>query len=184
MTGPPLTIRTAIDAREREAGIAYVEAFMRGRFGCEPPPTRGVLVLAYQDEEIVGSLALESVLPDHAFTLESCYAFNPARTPFPFDRALIVQGTRWTATKRGVAYPLFRAGLVLAHGFGKRSLLFEAKPYVFERFDAHGIGWHPVPDARLNHAGVRAHVGEAGMKYYLEPPVPVLGMLALDQFLA
>lgn len=175
-------IEIAVTQAQRSEVLAYIEAQMRRRFACEPPPTRGVLFVSRDASGIVGTIALESSVNGAPFSVESWYAFEQHKAPFPFDRQRIVYGTRWLSSRQNVALPLFRGALAFAQSFGKEYMLFEAKPYVLDYFDRLSIAWKRFEQATLLPERACEVVGEDGMRYYRTEPLPTLCMLALDQF--
>jgi hypothetical protein len=178
-----LAFRPACTREEREEALAYIESFMRARFGCMPPPTVGLIMTARADGAIVGTMAVAGTAWLVPFPIEHQYEFDPARMPVPFDRSLFVQGSRWTASRPGVSHGVFRAAAFAAREFGKQSMLIEAKPYAVKRFAELGIACEPVPNAQLILEAAERHVGKDGMAFYLEPPTPTLFVLDLLQII-
>ncbi|MBA3788807.1 hypothetical protein H0X32_00210 [Patescibacteria group bacterium] len=147
---------------------------MRKIFRCEPPPTRGAICIARIHDRIVGSLVLQSTKHDCPFPIEDHYDFDPKEMPFPFSRSEVVQATRWIATEPGVSLRVVKACGWIAHGFEKRYMFIEAKPYSVERLCELGLDCRIVKNAVLVPERVRESVGEAGIFYYTEHPLPTL----------
>ncbi|MEJ0053943.1 MAG: hypothetical protein WDN10_04455 [bacterium] len=174
-------VSLALSETERLEAIGYIEPVMRERFKCEPPPTRGLIFIARAKGAIVGSIVLEGMADASPFPIEGRYAFDPKDAPYPFDRPYIVQGTRWIATAPGVSNLLVRTAMRVAYELGKRHMLIEAKPYSVKRLGELGIVCREIGNARLRADEVLAMVGEAGMLYFTEPPVPTLYLMELRQ---
>ncbi|MES2668753.1 MAG: hypothetical protein V4644_03650 [Patescibacteria group bacterium] len=179
----PVDIRVMLTDEERHEALDYIEGFMRERFGCEPPETRGAILVARTEGRVVGSMAVRCIAGEACSPLERRYAFEAEKAPYPYDRAVIAEGTRLTAVVPGIAAPLFRAACLLAHAFGKRYLLFETKPATARRFRQMGFPCEEIEGARLQLGEARASVGEAGMRYFTETPCPTLYLLDLGSLL-
>jgi hypothetical protein len=167
-----------------EDALLYITNVMRRRFGCEPPPTAGVIFVAKIEREIVGTAVIESTTVDTPFSLESRYDFDRAATPYPFDRSVTVQGSRWIATREDVSHRVFHELASIAYAFGKRYLLVEAKPYSVKRMEEFGITCPAIKRCVLSLEKTRATVGPEGMRYFEDPPSPCLYMMELSHIIS
>jgi hypothetical protein len=174
-----LTISLAITPKEKTATIEFIETEMRRSFGCNPPPTHGVIWTARTKKNIVGSLVLQGIQENGQLSLENHYEFDELTTPFPFNRDQLVQASRWIATEKGVSLSLLCASFAFAYALGKRYALIEAKPYSVVRLKELGFTCEEISGAKLLHKKIQDLVGEAGMSYFSNPPFPTLYMIDL-----
>jgi hypothetical protein len=174
-----ITVSAVVTKEERVEVLAYIESAMRDAFHCNPPVTIGVVCIARENGVIVGSLAIQSSTRDSPFPVEHHYDFDLDNTPFTFHREKIVQAGRWIAQRTGVSLLVLQACSQLAIDFGKRYMLIEAKPYSAKRLCELGYDCRPINGAKLLVESVKASVGEDGMRYYLEEPLPTLYMFPI-----
>jgi hypothetical protein len=178
-----LTLSVALTKIEKVEAIAFIERIMRMRFGCDPPPTTGIILVARMEGVIVGSIVLEGIGRDYLFPIEKHYEFDTSTTPFPFNREIIVQGSRWIATKEKVSFVILRASFELAYGLGKRYMLIEAKPYSVKRLIELGVTCKAFEKTALALEKIKNSVGDDGLKYFIEEPFPTLYMIDLEKSL-
>ena len=179
-----IIITVASSQEEKTNAIIFIETNMRKSFGCEPPPTTGVIFTARLSGEIVGSIVLQGTEKNVPFPVENYYEFNPPNSTLSFSRARTVQGSRWLAIRPNVSFELLRTSASLACEFGKQSMLIEAKPYSVKRLTELGIHCRKIPNANLQQEKVRIVVGESGMRYFTELPLPTLYVIDLKQVLS
>ena len=174
-----VTLRIALSKKERLQAVAFIESQMRRVYGCEPPPTVGVVCTAHIFEEIVGSIVMHGVENDTPFPIEEYYNFDSRNTPFPFNRQIMLQVSRWISVHPGVSEMLIRTSFALAFSLGKRYSLVEAKPYSIKRLSEFGILCKEIEGSRLQPEKVCKIVGTNGMRYFTELPLPSLYMIQL-----
>jgi hypothetical protein len=176
-----LHFQIALSEPDRSEAIHFIETQMRRAYNCEPPETNGVICIARNNNEIVGSIALYGVEEGARFPLESYYDFILNNCPFPFERSNFVQVGRWIAIRPNVSHLLLLVSFQMAYDMGKRYALIEAKPYSAKRLLELGFNCKEISGATLVEENVRKIVGDDGMKYFTEPPKPSLYMIELKQ---
>jgi hypothetical protein len=175
-----VNISIAFTKNERDEAVEFIEKFMRETFECDPPPTHGIVCVARISGEVVGSIVLAGTEEHQPFPLERQYSFDPKYAPYPFVRHDMVQGSRWTSSRKDlpqVAIDLLRFSFSLAFGLGKRHMLIEAKPYSVKHLEKLGVICFPIEGAVIVVDSIKNIVGEKGMKYFIEPPLPTLYMI-------
>lgn len=180
----PYTIRIATHSVERQRAIEYIENSMARAFKCAPPRTHGLVFVAEQEDTICGALVHESAEDAGRFSFESRYVFDPLSAPFPFVRSQVVFATRWISSAEGVSFGIIRESGRVAHAFGKRYFLIEAKEYTVRRLHELSIDCRVVPGAQVLLPETEAVVGAEGMAYYRTVPPPTLYMMSIEQILA
>jgi hypothetical protein len=171
---------------ERNEAIMFIEKNMRQAFGCNPPPTTGIIIVAHIEDLVVGSIALSGTSGKRLFPIENQYRFSVKDTPVPFTRSHIIQGSRWISSRKDVqeiASGLLWFSFNLACGFDKHYMLIEAKPYSVIHLAKLGVLCHPIERTILLEEKVRETLGSAGMKYFTEVPLPTLYMIDLQSAL-
>jgi hypothetical protein len=174
-----VTISIVMTSEERKEALSYIKSSMQRAFGCDPPPTRGLICVAREGSTIVGSLVLQNALHNCTFPIEEHYVFDARKAPFPFVREEIFQASRWLADTPGVSLLVVQACAQLARDLGKLYFFIEAKPYSAKRLQELGFNCQPIPGAVLLPELARIVVGDAGMRFYEEDPQPTLYMLPM-----
>lgn len=155
---------------------------MRLVFKCEPPPTKGLILAAYQDRNIVGSIVLRNSDSDQNFSLEARYELNDDN-PLAQNRQCTIEGSRWIATVPSVSGLLLKAAAQVSLEFGREYMLIEAKPYSVMRLQELGWNVSKVEGATISLSRTLEMVGAEGMKYFEEPPEPTLYLIHLRSLL-
>jgi hypothetical protein len=174
-----IEVRVADTGPERFA----VQRFMREHalriFGCEPPLSTGLLIAAWSEGNVIGSVALDFREKDQPFPLEELYDARAFEELFPegFDRARTVQAGRWFSVHKGsvVSKLLLQSLRQCARSKKRRFAIGEAKPYALKRFAELGFRFDTVDTYHPN-MGV---VPQAGRRYYELNPPPQLFRLHL-----
>ena len=176
-------IRTLIvsNTDDHLMAIRYINEKMRQVFLCEPPETKGIVCVAYIGSEIRATLAIQGTTENMPFSLEEHYEFDRSTCPFPFHRTHLVQATRWISTHRSASLHVISAAARLAKELGKTHMLMEGKPKAVERLREIGMICEQIPNAILQTDKIESMVGNSGMKYYLETPLPRLYMLPIRE---
>jgi len=178
-----LKIEAAVDPESRMEALAHIERSMREKFGCEPPPTTGLAFVARAGGRIVGSLVIEGASGNGPLPIETHYAFDEARSPYPYVRHDIVQATRWTASVPEASRLVVLATMRAAFHLGKRLMLIEAKPYAIARLAELGMDFREIEGAEVLLETVRESVGPEGMKYFTDAPAPSLYLCDMGEAL-
>jgi len=176
-----IVVTTALSRYEQAEALRFIEDEMRQSFGCDPPATTGVFFLARLQGKIVGSIALQGTGKNGKLPIENHYEYKSQDSSPPFDRALTVQASRWIATQGGISLSILRASFDVAYILGKKYVLIEAKPYSTKRLGELGVICKEIKDVTLLPERIRGEVGENGMKYFLEPPLPTLYMIDIQE---
>jgi hypothetical protein len=167
----PFRIVLAESRKDRRRTLAFVRRHVRRLYGGIPPPSQ-ILLFAEQNGRICGTMALDFAGVEDRFHLEDVYGIDYVQTPWPFERPLIAQFSKWWTTRPGVAVHLMLAAHEHALKCGKKVGLVEVKPRIVERVGEFGMVLTEVPGATLQIHGLSGR----GEGYYAEPPFPKLYM--------
>lgn len=170
----PITVEIVEDGDKRCEVLQFINKKYLEVFETTPPATQ-VIVAARCGSEIVGTLGLDSCDEDGFLRLEKIYRFDHSRTPFPVERDLIVQYTRWIATTPGASVGLAYLGTFYAYERGKRYGWFEHAHHVHRAAMRLGITFHAVRDAIL----LIDRIPEHQRAFYAAPPPLELYMASL-----
>lgn len=164
-------IRVASTASEN----ADVQEFMRlhasRTYRCAPPPSTGMVIGAWQGDNVVGSVALDFRGEDEPFPLEKLYPPEAFEQLFPegFRRTRVAQVGRWFSALGGspVSRLLICALALCARAQSRSLAIGEGKPYTLKRFAELGYTCTCAP----NHKPILEAVPPEGRRYYeLDPP--------------
>ena len=164
-------VRVAVTEPERFAVQRFMREHALRAFGCEPPLSTGVLLAAWSEGRVGGSLVLDFHEKDKTFPLENLYEPQAFQELFPegFARRHIVQAGRWFSAHKGsvVSRLLLESMRQHARAKQKRFAIGEAKPYALKRFSELGFRCDTVDKYKPD----LTRIPQAGRRYYeLEPP--------------
>ncbi|OHA52160.1 MAG: hypothetical protein A3A97_04590 [Candidatus Terrybacteria bacterium RIFCSPLOWO2_01_FULL_40_23] len=170
-------IRLAKNHKEKRDAQEFISQIALSRYQATPPPLPEILFIAYENGKIVGTLGFDTASKQDILPLEKIWQFDPNKTPFPFEREMIVQYGRWTAIKPEVSRALSYTATIFARTLGKKIIMFEAKPSSARRLQTLGARAQLVPATLLI-----KNIPEDGRPYYSANPAPKLYMLDLMEF--
>lgn len=157
--------------QERRRVLAFVRRQVRRLYGGIPPPSQ-ILLFAERNHRICGTIALDFADGTGKFPLEAIYRIDYTQMPWPFQRQVIAQFSKWRTHRPGVAVRLMHAAHLHALAEGKRFGLAEAKPGIVTRVEEFGMTLIEVPGAVLQIQGMSSR--REG--YYATLPPPQLYM--------
>ena len=169
---------------ESQTQKAAVQEFMREHalrtHGCEPPPSLGIILGAWFEGKVVGSVVLDLRQGGEFFPLEELYGTAAVACLFPegFERSRIVQGGRWFSAlpRSPVSRLMARAFAEVALEHDTYAMFSEAKEYAFRRMREWGFCITCNLDARADISRVQL----AGREYYETQPFPCLFRMELS----
>lgn len=166
-----------ISAREDiEKAMAFITKIALEKHGASPPPLPEILLAAYSDEKIIGTIGMDFGSEDKLLPIESHWLFDTTTTPLPFLRNKIVEIGRWMAVKPIVSSCLFYAATTLALSHKKLYCLAEMKSKIAQHSTRLGFIMLPIKETTL----VPDNIPNDGLPYYLDEP-PSLYMLVVEQ---
>lgn len=172
-------LRVATTEDEKTAVQAFLQVHAQRSFQCEPPPSEGILIGAWENGEVVGSVVLDFRTKDEPFPLEELYASAAFLELFPegFDRTLIAQAGRWFSARSGssLSRSLLRAMSEYSTSHGKKYILGEGKSYTLELFSRFGYERGYL----TNYKPDLEKIPVLGRRYYEMDPPPHLFRIIL-----
>ncbi len=165
----------------RTDALEFIERWGRKWHNCSPPPTTGDIITAIDSRGlVVGTVSLD--FPDYSdvFTLEKVYDLSLLINQVPgLERSKLVQGGRWFASVPGISRILLHAIAEYSIPRNVQYLIAEVKETSLKRMEELNIkflvfyGLRPSLNAISNDC----------LRYYIDPPVPHLMLVKLDQLL-
>lgn len=172
-------LKVATTEPEKAEVQAFLQVHAQRSFQCEPPPSEGILIGAWENAEVVGSVVLDFRTKDEPFPLEGIYAAAAFLKLFPegFDRTIIAQAGRWFSARSGssLSRSLLRAMSEYSIAHGKKYILGEGKLYTLELFSKFGYRRDYLTDYKPD----LEKIPELGRRYYQIDPPPHLFRIIL-----
>jgi hypothetical protein len=140
MTTDGLMFRVISTGPERAQVLEFMRAHSQKWYQCDPHPTEGPIITAWQGNDLVGTSTLDLRDAAQPFDLERVYDFAAIRKLMTLpDRTDMIQSGRWFSTVKGVSHLLLQAVAEYAHAKGRHYILGEGKHFTIKRLEQLGF---------------------------------------------
>jgi hypothetical protein len=172
-----IIIRQTEGAAERMRAIDYISRNMRIRHGACPPPetTPPYLFVAFDGDEIVGSLGILFGQKDAELPIEEFFHFDRALVPIPYVREKTIYYSRWNSSRPGIGPAIWLAASLYAKQCGTVYTTQTITDVMLQRYQSFGCTWHPIPGVTVR----EENIAETERVYFFaeDGPRPWVGVL-------
>lgn len=163
------------EERNREMVLTFIRDWAFKWHKCAPPQTRGPIMVAWQNDAVVGTLAYDFANERGQFPLARHYDFEAISDYFPVTASRVVQVSRWFASIRGISHQLLCESARRLLPIGFRFMLCEGKDHSIHQLEKLGFRYTTLYGLKPNLDAIPPEEH----RYYEESPSPKLILIDL-----